>query len=143
MKPRRLGVKLHGVPLTRQARDLIHAAAGGLGQLLIRWGKRLGARIIGTVGSEAKRSLALQAGAEEVLLPSEPSWPQRARQIADSKGVHLAVDGIGGAMLAQTLASVRPFGLTVSLGQPAGPIPPIKVEDLGAGRTAGSVILTV
>jgi NADPH2:quinone reductase len=72
-------------------------------------------------------------------LHSEPSWPQRARQIADGKGVHLAVDGIGGAMLAQTLASVRPFGVTVSLGQPAGPIPPIKAEDLGFARSIGLV----
>jgi NADPH2:quinone reductase len=118
---------------------LVHAAAGGLGQLLLRWGKRLGARIIGTVGSEAKRELALQAGADEVLLHTEPAWVEKAKQIADGKGVHLAVDGIGGARLADTLGCVRPFGLVASVGQPAGPIPPISVEQLGPVRSIGLV----
>jgi NADPH2:quinone reductase len=114
---------------------LIHAAAGGLGQILTRWGKRLGARIIGTVGSDAKRALARDAGADAVLLHSEPGWVTEARRIADGKGVHLAVDGIGGPMLAQTLGCVRPFGIVASLGQPAGPIPPVRVEDLGFARS--------
>lgn len=118
---------------------LVHAAAGGLGQLLIRWGKRLGARIIGTVGSEAKRVAALQAGADEVLLHGDPAWASRAKQIADGKGVHLAVDGIGGARLAETLSCVRPFGVVASLGQPAGPIPPVNVADLGPVRSVGLV----
>lgn len=114
---------------------LIHAAAGGLGQILTRWGKRLGANVIGTVGSDAKRGLASKAGADLVLLHSEPSWVDKARQFADGKGVHLAVDGIGGRMLVQTLGCVRPFGVVASLGQPAGPIPAVRVEDLGFARS--------
>ena len=114
---------------------LVHAAAGGLGQWLLRWGKRLGARTIGTVGSEAKRTLALQAGADEVLLHSDPAWADRAKHIADGRGVHLAVDGIGGARLAETLRCVRPFGVVASVGQAAGPIPPINVEELGPVRS--------
>jgi NADPH2:quinone reductase len=116
---------------------LIHAAAGGLGQILARWGKRLGANIIGTVGSEAKRAMARDAGADEVLLHTDKGWADKAREIADGKGVHLAVDGIGGAMLAQTLGCVRPFGIVASIGQPAGPIPPVPVEDLGNVRSIG------
>jgi len=114
---------------------LVHAAAGGLGQILTRWGKRLGANVIGTVGSEAKRALARDAGADSVLLHTEQGWVDQARQIADRKGVHLAVDGIGGQMLAQTLGCVRPFGVVASLGQPAGPIPAVRVEDLGFVRS--------
>jgi len=114
---------------------LIHAAAGGLGQILTRWGKRLGARIIGTVGSEAKMAQARDAGADEVLLHTDDGWVDRARRLADGQGVHLAVDGIGGPMLARTLGCVRPFGVVASLGQPAGPIPPVRVEDLGFTRS--------
>lgn len=116
---------------------LVHAAAGGLGQILTRWGKRLGANVIGTVGSDAKRALASEAGADLVLLHTQRDWVDQARQFADAKGVHLAVDGIGGQMLAQTLGCVRPFGVVASLGQPAGPIPAVRVEDLGFARSIG------
>ncbi len=111
---------------------LVHAAAGGLGQIVTRWARLLGARVIGTVGSTAKITLAQAAGAEAVLLHSDPGWVEQARALADGKGVHLAVDGIGGGMLLQTLHSVRPFGLAASLGQPAGPIPPVSMEQLSA-----------
>jgi NADPH2:quinone reductase len=70
-----------------------------------------------------------------VILQCRAGWADRARAIAEGKGVHLAIDGIGGAMLQQTLAVVRPFGIVASVGQPAGPIPPVRVEDLGFGRS--------
>ncbi|MCW6510670.1 quinone oxidoreductase family protein [Lichenifustis flavocetrariae] len=114
---------------------LVHAAAGGLGQIVTRWGKRMGANVIGTVGSEAKHALARNAGADLVLLHTEQDWVDKARQFAGGKGVHLAVDGIGGQMLTQTLGCVRPFGIVASLGQPAGPIPAVRVEDLGFARS--------
>ncbi|TXN64034.1 quinone oxidoreductase [Methylobacterium sp. WL18] len=113
---------------------LVHAAAGGLGQIVTRWAKRLGAHVIGTVGSEGKRALALEAGADAVLLHGADDWAERTRALADGQGVHLAIDGIGGGMLARTFAAVRPFGLVANLGQPAGPIPPVRVETLGGGR---------
>lgn len=114
---------------------LVHAAAGGLGQIVTRWAKRLGAHVVGTVGSAAKIEQARAAGADEVLLHGEADWVERTRDIADGTGVHLAIDGIGGAMLAQTLGVVRPFGVVASLGQPAGPIPAIRVEELGFARS--------
>jgi NADPH:quinone reductase len=116
---------------------LVHAAAGGLGQLVSRWAKNLGGRVIGTVGSEAKAETARAAGAEAVLLHTAENWAEEAKRIADGKGVHLAVDGIGGNMLSKTLGTVRPFGVAASLGQPAGPIPPIKVEELSSPRVIG------
>ncbi|MEP7454438.1 quinone oxidoreductase [Phyllobacterium sp. SB3] len=108
---------------------LVHAAAGGLGQITTQWAKRLGANVIGTVGSEAKMAQARTAGADEVLLYKEPDWIDEARKI--SGGVHLAIDGIGGSTLAQSLKTVRPFGIVASIGHPAGPIPPINIADLG------------
>jgi NADPH2:quinone reductase len=116
---------------------LVHAAAGGVGQLVSRWARRLGAHVIGTVGSEAKIAIAREAGAEAVLLHSGPDWMDEVRRIADGKGVHLAIDGIGAAMLAKTLSTVRPFGIVASLGQPAGPIPPVDVAQLSSPRSIG------
>ncbi|MHB1942560.1 MAG: quinone oxidoreductase family protein [Acidiferrobacteraceae bacterium] len=113
---------------------LVHAAAGGLGQFVTRWARRLGAHVIGTVGSEPKKVYAYQAGATAVLLHTDPDWVAQVRALAEGEGVHLAVDGIGGSLLVQTLAAVRPFGIAASLGQPAGPIPPVRMEELGAGR---------
>ncbi len=116
---------------------LVHAGAGGLGQLVTRLAKRLGANVIATVGSEAKVGFAYEAGADAVLLHTSEDWVEETRRIADHRGVHLAVDGIGGTMLSQTLACVRPFGMVASLGQAAGPIPPIQIEELTAPRAIG------
>jgi NADPH2:quinone reductase len=110
---------------------LVHAAAGGVGQLVIRWAKRLGANVIGTVGSESKIAQARAAGADEVLLYKSSDWIDRTRGIAGGKGVHLAIDGIGGTLFMETLKTLRPFGILGSIGQPAGPVPAIRTEDLG------------
>ena len=69
-----------------------------------------------------------------MLLHKNAGWV-KSTPSPDGLGVHLAVDGIGGSMLAQTLGSVRPFGIVASVGQPAGPIPPVRVEDLGFTRS--------
>ena len=114
---------------------LVHAAAGGVGQLVARWARRLGLRVVGTVGSPAKADLARAAGAEAVFLHQRPIWVEAVRRVADGRGVRLAIDGIGGAMLAQTLGAVRPLGVVASIGQPAGPIPPVAVEALSYPRS--------
>jgi NADPH2:quinone reductase len=120
---------------------LVHASAGGVGQFVTRWAKRLGANVVGTVGSTGKMPQARAAGADEVLLHGQSDWVERVRAIADGKGVHLAVDGIGGGMLTQTLKVVRPFGVVANIGQPAGPIPPVQVEELSSiALTRPSVI---
>jgi NADPH2:quinone reductase len=127
---------LHKVyPLSPGDWVLISAAAGGVGQLVIRWARRLGLRVIGTVGSLAKVGVAREAGAEAVLLHHADDWVEQARRITDGKGVHPAVDGVGGPMLVRMLGVVRPFGLVASLGQPAGPIPAVPVEELGFPRS--------
>jgi NADPH2:quinone reductase len=131
---------LHKVyPLQRGEWILVHAAAGGVGQIVTRWAKRLGAHVIGTVGSDAKAKIALEAGADAVLLHTASDWVEETRGIAEGRGVHLAIDGIGGHMLAQTLATLRPFGIAASLGQAGGPIPPIEIEELSAPRAVGLI----
>jgi NADPH2:quinone reductase len=113
---------------------LVHAAAGGLGQCLTRWAKRLGATVIGTVGSEAKIGVAEAAGADLVLLHTAADWPEAVKRASDGLGVHLAYDGIGGETLARTLSTVRPFGVAASMGAAGGPIPAVEVDQLGPVR---------
>ena len=114
---------------------LVHSAAGGLGQLLTRWASHLGAIVIGTVGSEAKAVLARQAGASHVIVGRDADFAQTIGDITGKRGVDVAYDGVGGATLAKTLACVRPFGVVASIGQAAGPIPPVDVSDLGPRRS--------
>jgi NADPH2:quinone reductase len=113
---------------------LVHAAAGGAGQIVSRWARRLGLRVVGTVGSAAKVETARAAGAEAVFLHGDPGWVDQVRRVADGAGVQLAIDGIGGETFARTLAALRPFGVVATIGQPAGPIAPIAVEALGYPR---------
>ncbi|UNA31145.1 zinc-binding dehydrogenase [Klebsiella variicola subsp. variicola] len=102
---------------------------------MTRWATMKGARVIGTTGSPEKVATARLAGASEVLLHTDAAWPDKVRDITEGYGVHLAIDGIGGTMLSRTLGVVRPFGTVASLGQPAGPIPPVRVEELGFARS--------
>ena len=113
---------------------LVQAAAGGLGQIVTRWAKQLGAAVIATVGSEAKVAAAREAGADHVLLHRDADLVERVRALTGGQGVHFAYDGIGGDMLRRTLACVRPFGMAASLGQAGGPIPPLDVAELGPLR---------
>ena len=95
---------------------LVHAAAGGLGVLLVQWAKRLGARVIGTVGSEAKAATALGHGADHVVLYRQQDVREAVLQLTDGEGVDYVIDGIGGAMLQTSLAVTRPFGMVASIG---------------------------
>ncbi len=114
---------------------LVHSAAGGLGQLLARWASHRGATVIGTVGSEAKAAIARKAGARHVIAGRDADFAQAVADITGRRGVDVAYDGVGGATLAKTLGCVRPFGVVASIGQAAGPIPPVDVSDLGPRRS--------
>ena len=114
---------------------LVHSAAGGLGQLLTRWARHLGATVIATVGSEAKAELARAAGARHVIVGRDADFAKCVADLTDKRGVDVAYDGVGGTTLAKTLACVRPFGVVASIGQAGGPIPPLDVEDLGPRRS--------
>jgi NADPH2:quinone reductase len=114
---------------------LVHAAAGGLGSLLVRWAKQRGATVIGTVGSADKAALARASGADHVIVGRDADFVAEIRALTDGRGVDVAFDGIGGDTLAKTLGCVRPFGTVASYGESAGPIPPLSVEDLGPRRS--------
>jgi NADPH2:quinone reductase len=113
---------------------LVHAAAGGLGSILTRWAKHLGASVIGTAGSAAKAEIARTNGADHVIVGREADVIAEVSALTDGRGVDFAIDGVGGAMLRKTLACVRRFGTVASMGQAAGPIPPIAVDEIGPVR---------
>jgi NADPH2:quinone reductase len=122
-------------PVVRGTTILVHSAAGGLGQLMVRWAGHLGAAVIGTVGSDAKAAIARAAGAHHVIVGRDADVVGAVADLTRGRGVDVAYDGVGGATLKRTLACVRPFGVVASIGQAAGPIPPIDVADLGPRRS--------
>ena len=98
---------------------LVQAAAGGLGQMLGQWGAALGARMIGTVGSTAKREMARSKGYQEAILYRQIDFVAEVLRLTAGRGVDFAVDGVGGETLEKTLQTVRPFGMAASVGQAA------------------------
>jgi NADPH2:quinone reductase len=114
---------------------LVHAAAGGLGSLVLRWAKSLNATVIGTVSSPEKATRATTYGADHVIVGRSADIVAEVRRLTDGQGVDVAIDGIGGDMLVKTLRSVRPFGMAITIGQAAGPIPPVPVEELRPGKS--------
>ena len=114
---------------------LIHAAAGGLGVVLTRWAKSLGATVIGAVGSQEKAETARANGADLVIVGRDVDLIAEVARLTEGRGVNFAIDGIGGGTLAKTLGCVRRFGTVASIGQAAGPIPPVAVEEIGPVRS--------
>ncbi len=122
-------------PVSPGAIVLVHAAAGGLGAILTRWIKHLGGTVIGTAGSEERAALARAQGADHVVVGREADIVAEVARLTDGRGCDFAVDGIGGPMLAKTFRCVRRFGMVVSIGQAAGPIPPVAVDEIGPVRS--------
>ncbi len=104
---------------------LIHAAAGGVGQIATQWAKHLGATVITTVGSDAKAAIARDLGADHVIVSSRENIAARVREITDGIGVHVVYDGVGKDTWDASLDSLRPLGMMVSYGNASGPVPPI------------------
>ncbi len=103
---------------------LVHAAAGGVGLLLVQIAKRRGARVIATVGTEAKAALAREAGADEVCVYSRDNFTAAARTFTGGRGVDVVYDGVGKATFEGSLDSLRPRGVMVSFGNASGPVAP-------------------
>jgi NADPH2:quinone reductase len=118
---------------------LVHAAAGGVGGLLVQWAKALGARVIGTAGSPDKAALALSLGADTVILYREEDVAQRVRDLTGGEGVAVVYDSVGKDTFDGSLASLRRRGWLVSFGNASGPPPPFDPLRLMRG---GSLILT-
>lgn len=124
----------HVRPLRAGDTLLVHAAAGGLGLVLVQWAKALGARVIGTVGTPAKAELARAHGLDHAILYREQDFVAAVKALTDGQGADYAIDGIGGATLAATLEAVRPFGMVASIGQVAGDSGPLDLGQLGPAR---------
>ena len=118
---------------------LVHAAAGGVGHLLVGWLKAIGATVIGTVGDPAKVEQAKRAGADHVLLHKEVDVAARVREITGGKGVAVSFDGVGKATWPVSLASVSRRGLIVSYGNASGPVDGV---NLGILAQKGSLFVT-
>ncbi len=114
---------------------LVHGAAGGLGSILVRWAKHLGATVIGTAGSEAKADIARSYGADHIIVGRNADLVSEVGSLTHGVGVDFTVDGIGGDTLLKSLACTRRFGTVASIGQAAGPIPSLAVEDIGPIRS--------
>jgi NADPH2:quinone reductase len=118
---------------------LVHAAAGGVGLLLTQWARNLGARVIGTVSTQAKEDLARAAGAEEVIRYTEQDVAAAVRDLTGGKGVAVVYDGVGKDTFDASLASLRRRGTLVVFGASSGPVPPFDLQRLNSG---GSLFVT-
>lgn len=111
-------------PLKAGEACLVHAAAGGVGLLLVQLAKKIGARVIGTAGSPAKVDLARAAGADEIILYNEEPFAPRVRELTGGRGVDVVYDSVGASTWEGSLDSLRPRGMLVSFGNSSGPVPP-------------------
>lgn len=104
---------------------LIHAAAGGMGLLLVQWAKHLGAKVIGTTSSEEKAKIAKEAGADEVILYTKQDFVEEVKQITGGHGADLIIDGVGKTTFAGNLEAAALRGNVVIFGAASGPADPI------------------
>jgi NADPH:quinone reductase len=118
---------------------LVHAAAGGVGLIMVQWLKLLGATVIATVGSDEKARRAKQAGADHVILYSREDFAKRVRELTGGAGVPVVYDSVGKATFEGSIDCLAPLGLMVSFGNASGSVPPI---DIGLLGRKGSLFLT-
>jgi NADPH:quinone reductase len=126
-------------PLEAGETVLLHAAAGGVGQLLVQLAKDKGARVIGTVGSAAKVAIARERGADEVIRYDEVDDLAAAVREVAPDGVDVVYDSVGKTTFDASLASLRPRGMLVLFGGSSGQVPPFDIQRLNRG---GSLFLT-
>jgi NADPH:quinone reductase len=118
---------------------LVHAAAGGVGQLLCQIAKRRGARVFATVSTEDKAQLARQCGADEVILYTRQDFAAEVKRATGGRGLQVVFDSVGRTTFDQSLACLAPRGLMALFGQSSGAVPPFDVGRLAA---LGSLFLT-
>ncbi|MGW8182398.1 MAG: quinone oxidoreductase family protein [Burkholderiales bacterium] len=118
---------------------LMHAAAGGVGQILCQWAKHLGATVIGTVGSDEKAELAKKAGCKHVIVLAREKFAERVKEITKGKGVPVVYDGIGKDTFMDSLDCLQPMGLMASFGNASGAVPAFNP---GILAQKGSLFLT-
>lgn len=118
---------------------IVHAAAGGVGQILVQWGRALGATIVAVVGSAPKAEIATALGAHHVIDSSRENIAARVREITGGEGAHVSYDSVGKDTFQASLDSLRPLGMFVSYGNASGPAPAFEPGVLSA---KGSLFFT-
>ena len=126
-------------PLGPTDTALVHAAAGGVGLLLVQMAKRAGARVIGTVSTEEKAVLARQAGADEIILYTQTDFERETRRLTDNQGVNVVYDSVAKTTFEKGLNCLKPRGYMVLYGQSSGPISEFNPQIL---NQKGSLFLT-
>jgi len=127
---------------------LIHAAAGGVGLLLVQWVKRLGATVIGTVSTSEKAHTAAEAGADHVILYTKQDFVRETRRLTNGRGAQLILDGVAKSTFSGDLEAVSLKGHIVVFGSASGPADPVLPNSLGAksislsGGSLGNFIAT-
>lgn len=125
--------------LKRGETALIHAAAGGVGLLLVQMAHNIGARVIGTVSTEEKAKLAREAGADEIIFYTKTDFEAEAKRLTKGKGVDVVYDSVGKTTFDKSLNVLRPRGMMVLFGGSSGAVPPF---DPIALTQKGSLFLT-
>lgn len=110
--------------LTSEMTILVHAAAGGVGSLLVQWAKHLGVRVLGTVGNAEKAALATAHGCDEVYVLGRDDWVQKTREFTQGRGCNVVYDSVGKQTFMDSLDALCRFGLMVSYGQSSGVVEP-------------------
>ncbi|WP_442753362.1 quinone oxidoreductase family protein [Methylocystis sp. JAN1] len=120
-------------------RVLVHAGAGGVGQLLCQWASALGAKVIATVGSPEKAAIAEKAGAQHTILYRTENFAERVKEITKGRLCDVVYDGVGRATFPASLDCLAPLGMFVSFGSASGPI---EAFDIGLLAQKGSLYAT-
>ena len=126
-------------PLKRGEIALVHAAAGGVGLLLVQMAHNIGARVIATVSTDAKAKLAREAGADDIILYTQQDFEAETKRLTGGKGVHVVYDSVGKTTFEKGLNILRPRGMMALFGGSSGAVPPF---DPIALSQKGSLYLT-
>ena len=118
---------------------LVHAAAGGAGGMIVQMAHRRGARVLGTVSTEAKAMVARRAGADEVIRYVDQDFEAEVKRLTDGRGVDVVYDSVGRTTFDKSLNCLKPKGMMVLFGQSSGAVPPLDPQVLAA---RGSLFLT-
>jgi NADPH:quinone reductase len=126
-------------PLRSGETVLLHAAAGGVGLLMIQLAKKIGAKVIGTVSTEQKATLAKSAGLDHVILYEQTDFEEEVKKITGGAGVNVVYDSVGRTTFNKSLNCLKRRGMMVLFGQSSGPVPPFELSLLNA---KGSLYIT-
>ena len=126
-------------PIEKGHRVLVHAAAGGVGLLLVQMAKKRGAHVFGTVSTEAKADACKRAGVDVVIRYTEEDFEEAIQRETDGARLHAVYDSVGQTTFDKSLKCLRPRGMLVLYGQSSGPVAPFELARLGGG---GSLFVT-